>query len=194
MGLTIIARNYAETLLSLADRHGGDATVDAFGDAIDGVAELLRREPRIREFLATPRVDSEAKQRALRASLEGRVPELFLRFVLVVVDKRRQALFGQIADEYRALVDERRGRMRASITLSHPADEALRREIIGSLERRFGKTMVADFQVDPALIGGVVIRVGDQILDGSFRRRVSTLRRRLSDVRIAQPVGELNHS
>ncbi len=188
MGPTIIARNYAETLLTLADRHGGDSTVDRFGEAIEGVADLLRREPRIREFLATPRVGAAAKQEALRTALQGRVPELFLRFVLVVVEKRRQGLFTHIADEYRALVDERRGRMRARITLSHAPDEALRREIVGSLERRFGKTMVADFEVDPALIGGVVIRVGDQILDGSFRRRVSTLRRRLSEARIPQPV------
>jgi F-type H+-transporting ATPase subunit delta len=194
MGPTIIARNYAETLLTLAERHGGEPTVDEFGEAIDEVAELLRREPRIREFLATPRVDAAAKQAALRASLEGRVPELFLRFVLIVVAKRRQGLFGSIADEYRALVDERRGRMRAHITLSHPADEALRREIVGSLERRFDKTIVADFEVDRELIGGVVIRVGDQILDGSFRRRAATLRRRLFEARIAPPVGALNHS
>ncbi len=188
MGPKIIARNYAETLLALADRHGGEPTVDQFGEAMEAVAELLHNDPRIREFLATPRLDAAAKQQALRAAFDKRVPELFLRFVLIVVEKRRQGLFGQISNEYRTLVDERRGRLRADITLSHEPDEELRREITGSLERRFGKTIVAEFRVDPDLIGGVIIRVGDQILDGSFRRRVSTLRRRLFEARIPQPV------
>lgn len=188
MGPTIIARNYAETLLTLAERNGGEEMVDGFGAAIEEVAELLRQEPRIRAFLQSPRVDIGAKQEALRASFAGRVPELFLRFLLVVVEKRRQGLFTQIADEYRAMVDERRGRLRADIRLAHAPDEALQREIVGTLERRFGKTVVPDFQVDPELVGGVVIRVGGEILDGSFRRRVATLRRRLSEVRLPQPV------
>jgi F-type H+-transporting ATPase subunit delta len=188
MGPTIIARNYADTLLALADRHGGESTVDEFGAAIEGVAELVNSEPRIRTFLATPGIGASEKQDALRAAFEGRVPDLVLRFVLVVVEKRRQGLFGTIADEYRTLVDERRGRMRAHITLSHEPDEALRREIIGTLERRFDRSIIAEFAIDPSLIAGVVIRVGDQILDGSFRRRVSTLRRRLAEARIPQPV------
>lgn len=188
MGPAIIARNYAETLLALAERHGGDPTIDEFGGAIEEVAELLRREPRIRHFLDSPRLDAETKQRALRASFGRRVPELFLRFLLVVVEKRRQGLLPRIADEFRALVDERRGRLRAQITLPHPPDAEIRGDIVGSLERRYGKTIVPEFQVDPELIAGVVIRVGDQILDGSFRRRVATLRRRLYEVRLPQPV------
>jgi F0F1-type ATP synthase delta subunit len=90
MGPTIIARNYAETLLTLAQGEGGDRAVDAYGSALDEVAELLRQEPRIREFLETPRVSTDERKRAIRGTFEGRVPEPFLRFLLVVVDKRRQ--------------------------------------------------------------------------------------------------------
>ncbi len=179
MGPSIIARNYAETLLALAQRHGGDETVETYGDAIDEVASLLRREPLIREFLETPRVDAEAKKRAIRASFEGRVPDLFLRFLLVVVEKRRQALLGEIAREFHGLVDVARGRIRAEVVLAAPADPELRREVVGSLERRYRRTVIPTFRVDPSMIGGMVIRVEDEILDGSFRRRIANLRRRL---------------
>jgi F-type H+-transporting ATPase subunit delta len=186
MGPTIIARNYAETLLELARRQGTEATVDEYAGALDEVVSLLEAEPRVRQFLETPRVDTAAKKRALRASFQGRVPELFLRFLLVVVEKRRQTLIGQIAREYRALVDEARGRVRADITLAREPDEALEREIVATLERQLGKTVVPSFVVDPGLVGGVVIRIGDRILDGSIRRRVSDLRRRLLRVSLPQ--------
>lgn len=184
MASSIIAKNYAETLLALAQRHGGDETVDEYGRAIDEVAELLRQEPLVREFLETPRVDLEAKKDALEASFKGRVPELFLRFLTVVVEKRRQTLLEEIAGQYHDLVDELRGRARAQVRVAREADEALKQEIVSSLESRFGRKIVADFEVDPSLIGGVVIRVGDEILDGSLGRRVAGLRHRLLGVRL----------
>jgi F-type H+-transporting ATPase subunit delta len=186
MGPAIIARNYAETLLALATRHGGDAAVDEYAVALDEVGELLRREPRVRQFLETPRIDAEAKKRAVRAAFAGRVPEHLLRFLLVVVEKRRQALLPQIANEYHALVDQLRGRIGAEITLAAQPTAELQSELVASLERKIGKKVVPTFRVDPGLVGGVLIRVGDQILDGSVRRRLAALRRRLLEVRLPE--------
>ena len=179
MGPLIIARNYAETALELARRSGGDAAVDAYGGALEEVATLLRDEPRIREFLETPRVTTEERKRAIRASFAGRVPEPLLRFLLVVIEKRRQALLEEIASEYAVLVDELRGRVRAHVTVARPADPALQKEIVASLEKRLGKKVVPTFHTDPALVGGVLIRVGDLLYDGSVRRRIAGLKRRM---------------
>lgn len=179
MASTLIARNYAQTLFALADRHGGIQAVEEYGRAIDEVAELIRSEPRVREFLETPRLGADAKKRALRQTFGGRVPELFLRYLLVVVDKRRQAVLPQIADAYHDLVDEALNRVRADITVAQQPDAELQREIVGALERRFGKTVVPAFHVEPQLLGGIVVRVGDQILDGSMRHQLQSLRRRL---------------
>lgn len=186
MGPTIIARNYAETLLAVARRHGGEDAVDAYARAIDDVGELLRREPRVRQFLETPRIDAEAKKRAVRSAFAGRVPEHLLRFLLVVVEKRRQGLLPQIADEYHALVDQLRGRVRADVTLAQQPTPELQRELVGTLERKLGKTVVPTFRVDPGLVGGIVVRVGDKILDGSVRSRLAALRRRLVEVRLPE--------
>jgi F-type H+-transporting ATPase subunit delta len=176
----IIARNYAETLLELARRHGGQPTVEEFGGAMETLAALVA-EPQVREFLATPRIPAEARKEALGKALRGRVPELFLRFVLVVVDKRRQLLLGDIAAEYRALVDELTGRVRVSVSISHAPDAALQEQIGTALAARLGKTVIPTFTVDPELLGGLVVRVGDEILDGSVRTRAAHLRRRLTE-------------
>jgi F-type H+-transporting ATPase subunit delta len=174
----VIARNYAETLLELAERAGGQEAVEEYGAAMDEVAELLA-DGRVREFLATPRVTAQAKKDALVAALGGRVPAPFLRFLQVVVDKRRQGQLAEIAEQFRTLVDERAGRVRVAVEISHAPDAALQAEIGQSLANRLGKVVIPSFTVNPDLLGGVVVRIGDEILDGSVRRRAQGLRRRL---------------
>jgi len=173
----LIARNYAETLLDLADRNGGPAAMDQFAAALDEVAGLVQSDPRVRQFLETPRVTAAEKKRALRAALAGRAPELFLRFVSVLVDKRRQTLLPEIAEAFRGLVDERMGRVRVQVAISHLPDEALQAEIGNALALRLGRTVIPTFTVDPELLGGMVVQVGDEILDGSVRSSAARLRR-----------------
>ena len=179
-----IARNYAETLLALAERNGGQPTAESFAVALGALSALLDSDPRVRGFLETPRISAEAKKDALRQALQGRAPELFVRFVLVVVDKRRQAMFGDIAQAYQALMDQALGRVRAQITLSHAPDAALQTEIQRALEARLGMPVVPAFRVDPELLGGLVVKVGDEVLDGSVRSRAAGLRRRMLEADI----------
>lgn len=173
----LIARNYAETLLDLADRNGGAAAMDQFAAALDEVAGLVQGDPRVRQFLETPRVTAADKKKVLQGALAGRAPQLFLRFVSVLVDKRRQTLLPEIAEAYRGLVDERMGRVRVEVAISHLPDEALQAEIGNALARRLGRTVIPTFTVDPELLGGLVVKVGDEILDGSVRTRAARLRR-----------------
>ena len=184
MRTSLVARSYADTLLSLAQRQGGDA-VEEFGRAMDQVAELLRQEPRVRAFLESPVIDREKKKAALRASFRGRVPEMFLRFLLVVTDKGRERLFPEMAIAYQDRVDELLGRVRAEVVTAQDADAALRSEIRRSLEAKLGRTVVPTFRVDPDLIGGLVVRIEDQIIDASLRRRFTDLRRRLLETPVA---------
>ena len=181
MRAEIIARNYADTLLELARRNGGQDTVEEFGAAMERLAEVVA-DPRVREFLSSPRISAEARKESLRGALEGRVPDLFLRFVMLVVDKRRQRLLGDIAAEYRALVDQQLGRVRVQVSVSHEPDEALREEITRALAKRLGRTVLPTFSVDPSLLGGMVVRYGEEILDGSVRTAAENLGRRLMAV------------
>lgn len=179
MRAEIIARNYAETLLALAERHGGADGLEAFGQAADALAALVQDDARTRQFLETPRVSPEEKKQVLQRALAGKAPEMFVRFVMVLTDKRRQALLPEIAAAYRELVDERMGRVRVHVSISHPPDEALQAEIGRALAERLGRTVIPTFSVEPELLGGMVVRMGDQILDGSLRTRAAQLRRRL---------------
>jgi F-type H+-transporting ATPase subunit delta len=182
-----IARSYADTLLTLAQRNGGLPTAEQFLVAADDLAALMKGEPRIATFLATPHITLDQKKEALRAALGGRVPELFLRFVLVVIDKRRHRVLGEIAEAYRERVDEMMGRVRVHIALSHAPDPALRDEIRASLAARLGREVVPVFTIDPDLLGGIVVRTGGRILDGSLQTRAADLRRRMMEARMPAP-------
>ena len=171
-----IARNYAEALFEAADAGG---KTDRYGEFIDAVAGAVQSDPRIAVALDSPRVAKAAKGEIMRKALEGLVPDEFVRFLEAVVRRGRQGLLGEIAAEYQRLLDTKLKRVHAGVTLAKDLDEPLEKEIVDRLARALGKEVRAHFQTDAAILGGVVVRVGDRVFDGSLRRRLTALRRRM---------------
>jgi F-type H+-transporting ATPase subunit delta len=176
MRATTIARNYAEALLELA-RRAND--LDGWGLALNGVVTALESDVRLRNFLAAPQVSAAQKTTVIGKAFTGQLPKSMVRFLQKLVQNRRQTLIPQIAIEYGNLVDETSGRLHAQVTLSREASEADQRVIAEQLSRAFAKTVVPHLHVNPDLLGGVVVKVGDQVLDGSVRKRLKTLKARI---------------
>jgi F-type H+-transporting ATPase subunit delta len=170
---TTIARNYAETLLELA-RRAGD--LRGWGELIEQVSDAVETDRRLRIFLESPRVSGQQKKEVIQKAFGGALPRDFVRFLQALVTHRRQMLVPAIAHEYHDLVDQVEGRIHASVTVARDADEADRQVIATQLSRALGKDVVPHFHVNPAILGGVVVRVGDTVLDGSIRRRLAALR------------------
>jgi len=168
-----IARNYAETLLELAQRAGD---LRGWGEMFDSVSNAFETDRRLRVFLESPRVSSKQKNEIIQKAYGGALPRTFVRFLQALVDHRRQMLIPAIAHQYHDLMDEVEGRVHASVTVAREADERDRELVTSQLSRVLGKTVVPHFHVDPAVLGGVVVRVGDTVLDGSVRRRLAILR------------------
>ncbi|HEX7117867.1 MAG TPA: ATP synthase F1 subunit delta [Longimicrobiales bacterium] len=176
-----VARNYAEALFDVAERHGQR---EMFASAMDELAGLLDGEPTLRAFLESPKVETGEKKGVLKRALEERVPALFLNFLMVVLDKRRQRLLREIAREYHALLDERLGRLHVQVTLAREPDERYEQEIAADLSKVLGRQVIPHVQVNPQILGGIVVRYGDRVLDGSLRRRLVSLRRRLVEAEL----------
>jgi F-type H+-transporting ATPase subunit delta len=171
-----IARNYAETLLELA-RRAGD--LQGWGQAVDDVADAVRNDRTLHLFLESPRVSAAQKNRILGRAFEGQLPPLFVRYLQALVSHRRQMLLPEIAREFHDLVDQVEGRLHANVTVASEPQAAERRAISKELSRAYGKEVVPHFNVNPAILGGLVVRVGDTVLDGSVRRRLASLRARM---------------
>jgi len=171
-----IARNYAEALFELA--HRGQDRVEQFADLLDAVAHGIAASPRVQAVLMSPRVTKAAKAALLERALKD-APRDFVRFLTAVVKRGRQGLFSEMAHAYQGLVDIKLNRVRAQVTLSRPADAALRKKIAARLTEVVGKEVLPHYTEDPALLGGIIVRVGDRVFDGSIRRRMTLLRRAL---------------
>ena len=170
-----IARNYAEALFELGEQSG---QTTAYAQLIDAVAGAIEMAPEVQVLLISPRVPKVAKSRLLAAALPN-APREFVRFLQAVVQRGRQGLFREIAQEYATLVDVKFNRVRAAVTLTKEPDEALRESIRKALTEALGKEVLPTFSADPAILGGTIVRVGERIYDGSVRRRMARLRRQL---------------
>jgi F-type H+-transporting ATPase subunit delta len=172
-----VARNYAETLLSLA-RKAEDAP--GWGNMLRQVASAMDTDATLHGFLESPRIASERKSEVLGKALGDRVPRVFLLFLHSLVKNRRQMLIPAIADVYDTLLDASNGIVHARVTVSRETPDDERDAIAKRLSAVVGKTVVPHLEVDASILGGVIVRIGDTVMDGSLRRRLTLLRRRMS--------------
>jgi F-type H+-transporting ATPase subunit delta len=175
-----IAKNYAETLVELAQRSGD---LRGWGEMLDNVASAMDTDRRLRVFLESPRISAQQKNEIIQKAYGGTLPRNFVRFLQALVSHRRQMLIPVIAQAYHGLVDQVEGRVHASVTMAREPDASDRQLVTRQLSRAFGLDVVPHVHINPSILGGVVVRVGDTVLDGSVRRRLSTLKAKMLGAR-----------
>lgn len=178
-----IAKVYARSLFELSEKAGGEARISETAEELEAIGELIRSDARFREFLASPIIEEKARGAAMKAIFSGKISDLTLRFLQVVNDHGRSGHLASIADAFDQLVQERFGRLEVDVftvtggRLDAPIESALTQRI----KAAFGKEPVLHSYADPHMIGGVKLRVGDQLLDGSVATRLRRLSQRLHE-------------
>ena len=163
--LATVARPYAEALFKASLERNALAPV-ADGLAFVAAAE---RDPQMRSALTNPRVTAQQKKDLLAAVAGSRMSEPLANLLSILVDNHREILIGSINEQFEALKNDHEKVVRARITSAQPLTDAQRAEIVGSLERRYGKKIEAELDVDPELLGGARVQVGDQVTNASVR-------------------------
>ena len=169
---------YAQALMSLAESH---QLTDRFGQDVGLLLELLDSSDELRQFLASPLVQAEPKKAVLRQVSGERVHEYVLRFLMILVDRGRVIFLEGICKQYQALLRKLNQTVLAEVTsavdLSDPQKDAIRQRVIDITGARQVDLVTS---LDGELIGGVIIKVGSQIIDASLRGQLRRIGMQLS--------------
>lgn len=179
-----LARIYSKAMLELAEQRG---EAENLLDELQEVARFLDGNPELERFFGSPLVDDEDRARVLEKAFRGKASDLLVDALQVVNRKGRLGLLRAIAEGYRLEIRELRGRVEAHVRTAVPLTEALRTRVREAVARHTGKQPDLVERVDPALIGGIVIQVGDEKIDGSLARRLRDLGRNL-ELRASQEI------
>jgi F-type H+-transporting ATPase subunit delta len=185
-----VARRYAQALHNEAEQAG---TVGQVDQDMAIIQESLEGSRQLVQVFGSPVIPREKKASVLRQLFEKRLRPLTFRFLMLLVEKQREDLFPSVVAAYRRLRDDQQGIAEAFVKTSHPLDAGETARIAERLERLTGRKIRLTASLEPELIGGAVIRVGDTVYDGSVRHQLAALREKLKRGVAISPAGT-NHN
>ena len=163
--IATIARPYAEATFRTALEKNA---LSAVAESLALVAAIARDE-QMHAILLNPKVNAQQKKDVFDAAAGARLDEVTQRLLAILVDSHREVLIGSIAEQFEELKHEHDKVLRARITSALPLSDQQRDDIVATLEKRYGKKVEADLDVDPQLLGGARVQVGDQVIHASVR-------------------------
>lgn len=169
------AKRYAQAAFEIAREQG---TLEEWEQDLQILSDALQ-DPAVSEFFESPAVPIEAKQQAIEKVLPGESQRYVRNLALLLLERGRLAQLPQVYQVFHDLVLEARGIAVADVTTAVPLSEAEEEQVRTQLAQMIGKTVEMRPHVDPEIIGGLVVRVDDTLIDGSVRTQLAELRQRM---------------
>jgi len=174
-----VASRYAEALYEIATR---EKAVDQIEQELKALEAILDENDDLKKVLFHPQITAVDKKDFLQKLFGGKVAEVTMNFLALVVDRRREVFFADIVAEFVKMANASRNIVAAQVTSAVELNDKEKKEFDRLLAKLTGKKVQTSFGVDPSLIGGVVVRIGDKIIDGSIRTRLSAMKERLKAI------------
>ena len=172
----VVSRRYAAALFSLG-KEAGMAELERYGASLSALGEAVEKTPKLAEAFRNPVLSSEEKKKVVLSLLDvaggGAVEK---RFCALLADKDRLNLLPAIAADFGVMLDEASGISRGVVTTAVELDDEHMNKIKNKLESQTGRKLVLEYVIDPAIIGGIILRVGDSVYDASLRAQLDNLR------------------
>jgi F-type H+-transporting ATPase subunit delta len=166
----IIHEIYSDVMFELAEEAG---LVEPVMDDLDAVAEVMKDEPEFLTLLTLGQVKEDEKAKMIRRVFKGRVNDLTLDFLCVLAKRNRMNFVHGIGDRYQVLLDERKNLRRIEVTLAkEPTDEQLEK-IKADIRDALNAEIKLSVNIDPEILGGIIIKKGDLMVDNSVRTILS---------------------
>lgn len=178
----IVADRYATALLNLVGQDGGE--LDRIDDELDALGVILATTPSLGAFLENPRIKAAEKKALVEKVFGGRVGPRVMHLMLLLIDKHREKELSGIADRFSRMADERRGVEEAEVITAVELPAAQLARLTEQVQRFSQHKVQLVATVDPAIMGGVILRLGNRIIDGSVRNTLQELKRTLQSAQV----------
>jgi F-type H+-transporting ATPase subunit delta len=175
-----VGSRYAEALYQIATREN---IVDAVEAELKEIDAIIQGNPDLKKIIYHPQITAENKKDLFKELLEGKISQVTMDFLKLLVERQREQVFGDIVNYYVTMANKARNisevKISSAVDLSQEEKQQLS-ELLSKLTG--GKKTEPIYTTDPAIIGGVVVRIGDRVIDGSIRTRLATLREHLRQI------------
>ena len=172
MSQGVIARRYAKALINLAEKD-----LEITGNSLAEIADVYSNSTELSEVLSDTKISSQIKQDVLKNILKKiKVSKLVDTFIRYLLAKRRIVLLPNIERAFNLLLQEKLGRIEAGITVAQEIPEVTVGKLEKAISRYSGKEVSVNITIDPAIIGGIVTRIGSVVIDGSIHTQLNQIR------------------
>jgi len=172
-----VARRYAKALMAVAEEQNA---LEEIAQDLETISALIRSSRELRLLIASPVVSPEKKTRIFKVLFETRVSTTALEFVYLMTSKHREAVLPEVIEQFTILRDDKLGIVNAEVTVAAELSPSQEKNLVSRLERYTGKKVRLRAVMDRAIKGGLVVRIGDTVLDGSVVHQLALLRERFT--------------
>lgn len=170
---TLIAERYSDALVEIAKE--GKLTYEKISTDLNTIASILSQSKDLNEFLVNPLISVDDKKDIIEKVFTGEIDVLILNLLKLLVDKNRFGVFPQVLISYNSALDDINNISRISVISAVNMTDELKNKLITKLEEKLKKKVVLDLAVDSDIIAGLVIRIGDDVIDMSLKHKLEDL-------------------
>lgn len=177
-----VARRYAEAFFGIAQDQN---KIDQYQQELEIIVQVIEETENLKEYLAHLLVPAKDKKEIVGQVFANQISPTTLNFLNILIDKRRESYLTAIVLEYKDMADESRNIAKADLITAQEVSPDEVKTLAEKLSASMGKTVQFKVMVDPSLLGGVKIRLGDQIIDGTVAKKLAMLKEQLKQVKIS---------
>lgn len=177
----LVAKRYAEALFEVASESN---ELDSVKEEIQFVADIFKSNPELKTIFTHPRLSKDEKKTMVDELFKGKISESVLNLIYITIDKGRERYLEDISKEYTVFSNEEQGIVEAkALTAVLMSDDELA-SLEEKLSNQFNKKVQLINQVDESVIGGVLLKIGDKVVDGSIRGKLEDVQRELNNIKV----------
>ena len=171
-----LANKYAVAIFELAKEEN---QLEAYGTQLEEVAALIDSQADLKAFVQNPQVQPKAKKEIITKLFKEDLASTVYNFIMLLIDKRRESLLAEIVALYQTLSNEARNIVKADVTVAALLSKEQEAGLVAKLEQVTGKQVLIRTHVDKSILGGVIVKIGDKLIDGSIVRQMQSLQKQL---------------